>query len=206
MDILIDLNLFLKFFQVTQGSLYENFFKRTLIFWPWSKSCNCNYLNKISKISVFFFFTLLGKIKKKQWIHCLRYTVHGPLNMDFFLHFSSLMLRPNMYLFIRKNIYFQIKRIPGQIFQMLNLPIPTYAASTSSYDLTNIVKSVFGVDIFTLMFITMLYILASLALVSIVLPNIYFRLLLWADSSSQDVMASIYDEYDDYDLDYNLLY
>lgn len=89
---------------------------------------------------------------------------------------------------------------------MLNLPIPTYAASTSSYDLTNIVKSVFGVDIFTLMFITMLYILASLALVSIVLPNIYFRLLLWADSSSQDVMASIYDEYDDYDLDYNLLY
>lgn len=100
----------------------------------------------------------------------------------------------------------QIKRIPGQLFQMLNLPIPTYAASTSSYDLTNIVKSVFGVDIFTLMFITMLYILASLALVSIVLPNIYFRLLLWADSSSQDVMASIYDEYDDYDLDYNLLY
>ena len=124
----------------------------------------------------------------------------------FFLHFSSLMLRPNMYLFICKNIYFQIKRIPGQLFQMLNLPIPTYAASTSSYDLTNIVKSVFGVDIFTLMFITMLYILASLALVSIVLPNIYFRLLLWADSSSQDVMASIYDEYDDYDLDYNLLY
>ena len=61
-------------------------------------------------------------------------------------------------------------------------------------------------DIFTLMFITMLYILASLALVSIVLPNTYFRLLLWADSSSQDVMASIYDEYDDYDLDYNLLY
>ena len=120
--------------------------------------------------------------------------------------FSSLMLRPNMYLFICKNIYFQIKRIPGQLFQMLNLPIPTYAASTSSYDLTNIVKSVFGVDIFTLMFITMLYILASLALVSIVLPNIYFRLLLWADSSSQDVMASIYDEYDDYDLDYNLLY
>ena len=134
------------------------------------------------------------------------YSALYPEYVFFFLHFSSLMLRPNMYLFICKNIYFQIKRIPGQLFQMLNLPIPTYAASTSSYDLTNIVKSVFGVDIFTLMFITMLYILASLALVSIVLPNIYFRLLLWADSSSQDVMASIYDEYDDYDLDYNLLY
>ena len=70
---------------------------------------------------------------------------------------------------------FQIKRIPGQILQLLNLPVPTYAASTSSYDLTNLVRSVFGVDIFTLMFIAMLYILASLAFVSIVLPNLYFR-------------------------------
>ena len=89
----------------------------------------------------------------------------------------------------------QIKRIPSEIFRLLGLPVPTYAYSSSKYALTNIVRSVLGVDIFTLMFIFMLYILASLALVSIVLPNIYFRLMLWADVSSQD-LASIYDDYE----------
>ena len=66
--------------------------------------------------------------------------------------------------------------------RLLNLPVPTYdygydttSATASSYSLTSLVQRLFGVDIFTLTFIAVLYFVASLALVSIVLPNLYFR-------------------------------
>lgn len=91
---------------------------------------------------------------------------------------------------------FQIKRLPGEVLKVLNLPVPTYdVASESAYSLTNVLHSIFGVDVFTLTFILALYFVASLALVSIVLPNIYFRLMLWADVTEDS--ASIYDDYDD---------
>ena len=71
---------------------------------------------------------------------------------------------------------FQIKRLPGEVLKVLNLPVPTYdVASESAYSLTNVLHSIFGVDVFTLTFIVALYFVASLALVSIVLPNLYFR-------------------------------
>lgn len=90
---------------------------------------------------------------------------------------------------------FQIKRLPGEILKALNLPVPVYdLSSESAYSLTNIVQLYFGVDIFTLTFIAALYFLASLALVSIVLPNLYFRLMLWADVTD-DTQANIYDDY-----------
>jgi len=90
----------------------------------------------------------------------------------------------------------QIKRLPGEVLKVLNLPVPTYdVASESAYSLTNVLHSIFGVDVFTLTFILALYFVASLALVSIVLPNIYFRLMLWADVTEDS--ASIYDDYDD---------
>ena len=81
--------------------------------------------------------------------------------------------------------------------RLLNLPVPTYdygSTSTTSYSLTNLVQSFFGVDIFTLTFIATLYFVASLALVSIVLPNLYFRLMLWADIT-EDSADDIYDDY-----------
>ena len=88
-----------------------------------------------------------------------------------------------------------MKRIPGDILKALNLLVPTYDdSSDSSYALTNVVKSVFGVDLFALTFIAGLHFLASLALVSIVLPNLYFRLLLWADNVTEDAAANIYDD------------
>lgn len=94
-------------------------------------------------------------------------------------------------------MFFQIKRLPFELLKVLNLPVPTYAASEAAYSLTNVIKAVFGVDIFTLTFIATLYFAASIALVSIVLPNIYFRLMLWADITED--AASIYD-YDYYNL------
>ena len=109
-----------------------------------------------------------------------------------------------------KNVYFgprnlnqlfffaQVKRLPGEILKALNVPVPTYSDSysDSAYSVMNVVKSVFGVDIFTLTFIAGLYFLASLALVSIVLPNLYFRLMLWADVTEAE--ANIYDDDADY--------
>ena len=85
-------------------------------------------------------------------------------------------------------------RIPGDILKALNLPVPTYDDSSDPYSITNVVKSMFGVDLFTLTFIAGLHFLASLALVSIVLPNLYFRLLLWADNVTEDAAANIYDD------------
>eukprot|EP00093_Oithona_nana_P009889 09889.XXX_434114_434920_1 [CDS] Oithona nana genome sequencing. len=90
----------------------------------------------------------------------------------------------------------QIKRLPAEILRLLNLPVPTYesTSSPSSYSLTSLVQSLFGVDIFTLTFIATLYFLASLAAVAIVLPNLYFKLMLWADVTED--AADIYDNYD----------
>lgn len=93
----------------------------------------------------------------------------------------------------------QIKRLPGEVLKVLNLPVPTYdLASESAYSLTNLLHSIFGVDVFTLTFIVALYFVASLALVSIVLPNLYFRLMLWADVTEDS--ADIYDDYDEPEL------
>ena len=42
---------------------------------------------------------------------------------------------------------FQIKRLPGEVLKVLNLPVPTYdLASESAYSLTNLLHSIFGVD------------------------------------------------------------
>ena len=58
---------------------------------------------------------------------------------------------------------FQIKRLPGEVLKVLNLPVPTYdLASESAYSLTNLLHSIFGVDVFTLTFIVALYFVASL--------------------------------------------
>lgn len=82
--------------------------------------------------------------------------------------------------------------------------MPVYdLSSESAYSLTNLVQLYFGVDIFTLTFIAALYFLASLALVSIVLPNLYFRLMLWADVT--DDTANIYDDYWAYGQNSNLM-
>lgn len=80
--------------------------------------------------------------------------------------------------------------------RLLNLPVPTYesTSSPSNYSLTSLVQSLFGVDIFTLTFIATLYFVASLAAVAIVLPNLYFKLMLWADVTED--ASDIYDNYD----------
>jgi len=89
----------------------------------------------------------------------------------------------------------QIKRLPAEVLKILNLPVPTYdSSSESEYSVVNILEQFFGVDLFTLAFIASLYFIASLALVSIVIPNLYFRLMLWADVTEDS--ANIYQDYD----------
>ncbi len=85
-----------------------------------------------------------------------------------------------------------MKRIPGDILRAIGLPVPTFSETTGS-GLTGLVQDVFGVDVLTLSFIAALYFIASIALVSIVLPNLYFRLILWADATSK-----LQDDYDYY--------
>ena len=75
-----------------------------------------------------------------------------------------------------KFVSFQIKRLPAEVLKILNLPVPTYdSSSESEYSVVNILEQFFGVDLFTLAFIASLYFIASVALVSIVIPNLYFR-------------------------------
>ena len=73
------------------------------------------------------------------------------------------------------------KQVPQEILRILGFPDINYD-DTSVYSLNQLVKEVSGVSTLELISILAMAFLASIVLVSILLPNIYFRLMLLADN------------------------
>lgn len=81
--------------------------------------------------------------------------------------------------------YQAFKGIPHEFLRLLGVPDIQFDAPSEEYSINNYVRSVFGVDILDLASIAMLVFVSSIVLVSVLLPNLYFRIMLWADDLAE---------------------
>ena len=80
----------------------------------------------------------------------------------------------------------QFKQIPNEILSLLGLPRFSYDDSSSSYTLNKLVQGLVGLNVFQVAGIAGLSFLASIVLVSIILPNVYFKLMLLTDKLDEE--------------------
>ncbi len=78
----------------------------------------------------------------------------------------------------------EFKGIPNAVLKILGFPSVSYS-DTETYSLNKIITYTFGFNIFQVIGIFGLAFLASVVLVTILLPNIYFRIMLFTDQSLQ---------------------
>ena len=106
----------------------------------------------------------------------LQYVVSIPFN---FTWSKKMTFLSTPILFLK-----EFKNIPNAILRLLGLPSVSYSDS-EVYSLNKIVTFTFGLNIFQVTGIIGLTFLASIVLVTILLPNIYFRVMLLTDQSVQ---------------------
>ena len=83
------------------------------------------------------------------------------------------------------------KDIPNEVLKLLGIPIITYQ-DEDGYSINKLITYLFGVNMFQFAGVMGLAFLASIVLVAIILPNLYFRVMLLTDrtSSVDDLVVS----------------
>ena len=77
----------------------------------------------------------------------------------------------------------QFKDIPNELFNIAGLPRVEYE-DKEKFSLNKLTTALLGFNIFQVIGITGLAFLASIVLVTMILPNLYFRIMLFTDKST----------------------
>ena len=85
-----------------------------------------------------------------------------------------------------------MKVIPAGLLRLAGVPEVSYDDTDSKFTFNKLVKAATGLETLEILHLSLFLFMASIFMVTIVLPNLYFRLMLWADSLVDD--QDLYDD------------
>ena len=71
------------------------------------------------------------------------------------------------------------KRIPAEVLRLLGVPEVSYDDTDSKYTFNKFVKTHTGLETLKIIHISVLLFVGSIVMVTMAIPNLYFRLMLW---------------------------